>query len=329
MQNFEKPEFHYQPPNTLSHIPSLTLPNDGHELTLCKPFILTTTMLKRSASQPTTTSPLFTVDCRPTYASILKNKLTETKRTKATQTNDTDFISTEECEWFGSMPSTTSHPTFPINNYPMHYPRLLAPPEQLNFALYPPTRFPEKTWEKMWGEGTLVLDLFVTATAPTLSDICHSPSDTYFQHETTEFTRFDYCVQIDENWCHKPLVIKTGDIVNIFNTNTQQSRYVVDLCQMIRDGRAYLPVHYCDYYGQGFTKSEDPCHPSFILDIPTSFCHSLVAVHLWMNSAYYASLQSPSVTVLPNCMIPSMKFWPLPLSGVWMGRSFIFIIYIY
>ena len=43
-----------------------------------------------------------------------------------------------------------------------------------------------------------------------------------------------------------------------------------------------------------------------------------------MNSAYYASLQSPSTTVLPNRMIPSMNFWPLPLPGVWMGRSFIF-----
>ena len=308
MQNFEKPEFHCQPPNTLPLVPSLKLPNDGHELTLRKPFILTTPMLKHSASQPTTTSPLFTVDCRPTYASILKNKLTETKRTQATQTNDTDFVSTEECEWFGRMPSTTPRPpTFPINNYPIYYPRLLAPPEQLNFALYPPVRFPEKTWENMWEGGTLVLDLFVTATVPTLSDICRSPSDTYFQHET-EFTGFDYRVQIDESRCHEPLVIKTGDIVNILNTNTQQSRYVVDLCQMIRDGRAYLPVHYRNYYGQGFTKASDPRHPSFILDIPTSFCHSLVALHLRMNSAYYASLQSPSITVLPNRMIPSMNF---------------------
>ena len=310
MQNFEKPEFRYQPLNTLPHVPFLKLPNDKHELTLCKPFILMTPMLKLSTFQltTTTTSPLFTVDCQPTYASILKNKLTETKRTKATQTDDTDFVSTEECEWFRRMPSTTPcPPTFPINNYAIHYPRLLAGPEQLNFALYPPMCFPVETWENMWEGETLVLDLFVTATAPTLSDICRSPSDTYFQHDM-EFTGFDYCVQIDENRCHEPLVIKTSDIVNILNTNTQQSCYIVDLCQMIRDRRAYLPVHYRDYYGQGFTKASHPRHPSFILNIPTSFCHSLVALYLQMNSAYYASLQSPSVTVLPNHMISSMKF---------------------
>jgi len=217
-------------------------------------------------------------------------------------------MSAEEIEWFGP-PATTSHPppVFPVNNYPVHYSRLLAPPEQLNFALYPPARFPEKTWENMWEGGTLVLDLFVTATVPTLSDICRSPSNTYFQHET-EFTGFDYCVQRDESQCHEPLVIKTGDIINILNTNTQQSRYVVNLCQMICNGRVYLPVHYHDYYEQGFTKASDSRHRSFILDIPTSFCHSLVVLHLRMNSVYYAGLQSPSITVLPNCMIPSMNF---------------------
>jgi len=77
---------------------------------------------------------------------------------------------------------------------------------------------------------------------------------------------------------------------------------------MIRDGRAYFPVHYREYYGQGFTNASDPRHPSFILDIPESFCHSLVALHLRANSEYYASLQSPFIPVIPNLMISSMKF---------------------
>jgi len=178
--------------------------------------------------------------------------------------------------------------------------------ERLNFALYPPTRFSGKVWEKMWEEGTLVLDLYVATTEPTLSDICRSPSDIYFRPET-EFTGFEYRVKIDEDRCHKPLVIKAGNVIDILKTNTQYSRYIIDLCQMIRDGRAYFPVHYREYYGQGFTNASDPRHPSFILDIPESFCHSLVALHLRANSDYYASIQSPSIPVIPNRMI-SMKF---------------------
>ena len=161
-------------------------------------------------------------------------------------------------------------------------------------------------FQQMWEEGTLVLDLYVATTEPTLSDICRSPSDIYFRPET-EFTGFEYRVKIDEDRCHKPLDIKAGNVIDILKTNTQYSRYIIDLCQMIRDGRAYFPVHYREYYGQGFTNASDPRHPSFILDIPKSFCHSLVAHHLQTNSDYYASLQSPSVAVIPNCMI-SMKF---------------------
>jgi len=269
---------------------------------------LSTPTLKHSASQPIMKTPLFVADGRPTYASVLKTQLANMMRTKGTQTNDTDFMSAEEIEWFGP-PATTSRPppVFPVNNYPVHYPRLLATPERLNFALYPPTRFSRKVWEKMWEKGMLVLDLYVATTEPTLSDICRSPSDVYFRPET-EFTGFKYRVKIDEDRCHKPLVIKAGNVVDILKTNTQYSRYIIDLCQMIRDGRAYFPVHYREYYGQGFTNASDPRHPSFILDIPESFCHSLVALHLRANSDYYTNLQSPSIPVIPNRMISSMKF---------------------
>ena len=91
-------------------------------------------------------------------------------------------MSAEEIEWFGP-PTTTSRPppVFPVNSdYPVHYPQLLATQERLNFALYPPTRFSGKVWEKMWEEGMLVLDLYIATSMPTLSDICRSPSDVYF-----------------------------------------------------------------------------------------------------------------------------------------------------
>ena len=147
-----------------------------------------TPTLKHSASQPITKTQLFVADSRPTYASILKTQLANMMRTKGMQTNDTSFMSAEEIEWF-SPPATTSRPppVFPINNYPVHYPRLLATPERLNFALYPPMRFSGKVWEKMWEEGTLILNLYVATTKLTLSNICRLPSDVYFRPET-EFT---------------------------------------------------------------------------------------------------------------------------------------------
>ena len=299
MQNSRAPRFFTQQPNTFPDSSSWKLPNDQ---------LVKAPTLKHSASQPITNTQLFVADGRPTYASVLKTQLANTMRTKGSQTsNDTNFMSAEEIEWFGP-PTTTSRPppVFPVNNYPVHYPQLLSTQERLNFALYPPTRFSGKVWEKMWEEGTLVLDLYVATTEPTLSDICRSPSDIYFRPET-EFTGFEYRVKIDEDRCHKPLVVKAGNVIDILKTNTQYSRYIIDLCQMIRDGRAYFPVHYREYYGQGFTNASDPRHPSFILDIPESFCQSLVALHLRANSDYYASIQSPSIPVIPNRMI-SMKF---------------------
>jgi len=148
MQNSRAPRFCTQQSNTFPDSSSLKLPNDQH---------IKTPM--HFASQPTTKTQLFVADGRPTYTSILKTQFANMMRTKGTQTNDTSFMSAEEIEWF-SPPATTSCPptVFPVNNYPVHYPRLLATPEQLNFALYPPTRFSEKVWEKMWEEGTLVFN---------------------------------------------------------------------------------------------------------------------------------------------------------------------------
>jgi len=187
-----------------------------------EPFvILNAPELRRSASQLNPDSKLFIADCQPMYANILKKKLVSVKRTKGTQTIDNNSMSAEEIEWFGaSTPSCP--PTFPHNNHPVHYLRLLAPPEQMNFALYPPTHFSGKTWEKIWQEGTLVLDLYVATVTLTLSDILRAPSDIYFCSEM-EFTRFDYQVKTDENRCHKLLIIKAGNSVDILRTNTQHS----------------------------------------------------------------------------------------------------------
>jgi len=91
---------------------------------------------------------------------------------------------------------------------------------------------------------------------------------------------FEYCMKIDETWCHEPLVIKASNVIDILKTNTQYSHYVIDLCLMIRDGCTYFPVHYCGYYRQGFTNASNPRYSSFILNIPKLFCHSLVVLPL-------------------------------------------------
>jgi len=127
---------------------------------------------------------------------------------------------------------------------------------------------------------------------PTLSNIRRSPSDVYLRPETS--SRDSNIVWTSAKKplipiLYEPLVIKAGNVMDILKTNMQYSRYVINLCQMIHDGCAYFPVHYREYYRQGFTNTSDPRHPSFILNIPKSFCHSLVALHLRMNSAYYVS----------------------------------------
>jgi len=206
MQNSRAPHFCTWQPNTSPDSLSLKLPSNQ--------LIKTPT---HSASQLTTKTQLFVADSQPTYASILKTQLAN-MQTKGMQINDTSFMSAEEIEWFGP-PATTSRPppVFPINNYPVHYPQLLVTPERLNFTLYPSTCFSGKIWEKMWEKGTLILNLYV-ATMPTLSDICHSPSNVYFWPEM-EFTGFKYCVKIDETWCHEPLVIKAGNVIDILKTH--------------------------------------------------------------------------------------------------------------
>jgi len=56
----------------------------------------------------------------------------------------------------------------------------------------------------------------------------------------------------------------------IANLNTAREKYVVDACQLTRDGLSYFPVHYREY-DQAFTLADDSRHYSFILAIPSNF----------------------------------------------------------
>ena len=89
-----------------------------------------------------------------------------------------------------------------------------------------------------------------------------------------------YQVKFDQSRCDKPVHVKTGNAVDILRTNTFYGRYIVDSCQLIRDGQAYLAVHFRNYDRQGFTSTINPRHPSFILEIPQSFCQTSMMQHL-------------------------------------------------
>jgi hypothetical protein len=164
-------------------------------------------------------------------------------------------------------------PPFPSNDHPVFCPTRESIPLRLNFALYPVTRFSDEFWKKMWGQMVLVLDSYLVTPER------RSTSTTTFFHPETEFIGIKYRLKIDCEKCHQPLVFRRGDIVDMSGTNSPSSRYVVETCQLIRGGFA-LPVHYRNFHGQGFTDTRDPCHPSFILQIPQSFCKSPLIPHL-------------------------------------------------
>jgi len=45
-------------------------------------------------------------------------------------------------------------------------------------------------------------------------------------------------------------------------------QYIVDYCQLIHNGIAYLPIHYREYENQAFSAGNNPHHYSFILTVP-------------------------------------------------------------
>ena len=167
-----------------------------------------------------------------------------------------------------------------LENQPIHYPRSLAPAIRPYFALYTPSHFSLKRWEKMWNEPTLILDLYVSSNNPTTSDQKSPATSTTYFYPEEEFMGIPYRVKFDQSRCDKPVHIKTGNAVDILRTNTFYGRYIVDSCQLIRNGQAYLAIHFRNYDRQGFTSTIDPRHPSFILEIPQSFCQTSMMQHL-------------------------------------------------
>jgi hypothetical protein len=218
-------------------------------------------------------------DCQLIFVENTYDQSTTVRVTQSTQTSDdTESLTVEP-----STPSTLScaHMPFPPNDYPTLFPAKLNPESRLNFALYPVTRFQDWYWEEIWTRPTLVLDLYVKPREVNLSHTHHLPTSTYFQPET-EFIGIKYRVTIEADRCHRSqaLEVRKGDTVDVCGTNRSHGRYIVEACQLIRNGHAYLAVHFHTFQEQGFTDTRDPCHPSFILEVPQSFCKSPLMSHL-------------------------------------------------
>jgi hypothetical protein len=154
-----------------------------------------------------------------------------------------------------------------------HYPTALDSTPNVKYKQLTFTRFSDSYWKEIWERSILVLESCASSTPsmlvlPNTEDIIHTRTYFYVEHE---FMGIPYRVKIDEEKCSQPLTVRCGDMVDINGTNTYHGRYIVDTCQLVKDGRAYLPVHYRQYYGQYFTNTYDLRHPSFILEIPARF----------------------------------------------------------
>ena len=108
---------------------------------------------------------------------------------------------------------------------------------------------------------------FTNALQPSNSQNLYSSP---FRYET-EFTRYAYQVVVNLDKCHAGIHIQCGSIINIANLNTEEGKYVVDACQLVRDKFSFFPIHYWIGNGQGFTSADDYHHYSFILAVPSTY----------------------------------------------------------
>ncbi len=183
----------------------------------------------------------------------------------------------ESVEAVSSTPSSSStsicDPVFPPLFFRYHGCLDLPSSQRTPFAQYPVSHFPNDDWKKIWRRRPITLDHFAAPTKYIRSDKDLSPKTTYF-HVENEFAGYAYRVVIDPTQCLANLTFRRGTTVNICGVNDSKGQYVVEYCQLVRKGIAYLPVHFRQFDGQGFTSPFDPRHMSFILIIPVTFNRS-------------------------------------------------------
>ena len=164
-----------------------------------------------------------------------------------------------------SSPALQCSP-FPPRSFTSYRPNNLTFKEKLPFSHYSPSCFPTNAWKVMWRSPEVNLDRHSLA-IKVPNQQSQTAQSTTFRYET-EFTGYAYRVIVDPAKCHSGIRIQTGTIVNVANINTDEGKYVVDVCQHIRDDLCFFPVHFREYDGQRFTSADDNRHYSFILVVP-------------------------------------------------------------
>lgn len=189
---------------------------------------------------------------------------------------------------------TAEDPTETIN-YPVYRPTFppipldepgylqLEPMERLPFAQYPVSHFTQPDWDIIWERPAIDLDPYLIT-----MEYDNRPTSlpTVF-HPEREFAGYSYRVELDASRLEKKIFFRRGTAVDIREINEPDGRYLVEYCQLIRDGIAYLPVHFREYHNQGFSTANDPRHHSFILAVPAFLCKSPFLPHLHPHIANY------------------------------------------
>jgi len=229
--------------------------------------------LKKATSQPfltRTTAPLSVVSLSPqTNLNHQISTVTTSITSSDTKTLHGNPSIGKDFQSLIVEPSTSLQPSpFPLRSFITYCLKLLTFEEQLSYSQYAPAYFSLDSWKKIWNSWKVNLDDLSSAAVLQTSK-SQPPCSTSFRYET-EFTGYLYRVAIDPTKCHSSIHIQCGTVVDIANLNTVRGKYIVDTCQLVRNGLSFFPVHYreCD---QGFTSADHFHHYSFILAIPSSF----------------------------------------------------------
>ena len=189
-------------------------------------------------------------------------------------------------------------PTFPPVSLKNRSYSPLDPIQHLPFAQYPVSHFAQQDWDKIWERTAINLDPYLITTD---YNNRQGSLPTIF-HPEYEFAGYTYRVKLDATRLQTKIFFRHGTAVNVRDINEPDGQYLVDHCQLVRGGIAYLPVHFREYHNQEFSAVNDPRHYSFILTIPVELCKSPLLPHLLPDIAIQDTIR---VTPSHNYSLPT------------------------
>ena len=233
------------------------------------------------------TYPTLVISCEPlpnvttSSACVLVNGGGPTKTTSMQSMRNMDLDHDNSIIAQASTPSTIQvhFSKFPPLSFQAFGYLHLEPMLHLPFAQYPVSHFPKYELEKMWDKFTIKLNPYLMPTKYHGPDKCQTPMPTLFHYEH-KFAGYAFHVKFNATRCKKKIVFNHGTAVDIMEIDEYDGRYIIDYCQLIRDGIAYLPVHYREYENQAFSAANDPRHYSFILTVSVELSKAPFLPHL-------------------------------------------------